>query len=92
MESEKFQELILDKFAKIFESQEKLSEKLSAEIQDVKNIQLRMETNLIEKSRGLFEFVSVQRTCNEELIERLDRIEAKVEVLQLETAHIRRVK
>lgn len=65
---------------------------VKAEIQEVKDIQLRMENSLTEKIDGLYEFVAVQRDTNKDMVERLDRIEAKVEVLQLETAHIRRVK
>ena len=102
MDNEKFQELMLDQFAKLFGKFESLSgefqglngkfDGLSGEFQELKDIQLRMESSLTEKAKGLYEFVEVQRDANKDVIERLDRIEAKVEVLQLETAHIRRVK
>ena len=113
MENEKFQELMLDQFAKLFGKFESLSgefqglrtelkgetqelngkfDGLSREFQELKDIQLRMENSLTEKAKGLYEFIEVQMDANKDVIERLDRIEAKVEVLQLETAHIRRVK
>jgi len=71
---------------------QEVNTKLSGQIQEVKGIQLRMENSLTEKAKGLYEFVAIQRDANKDMVERLDRIEAKVEVLQLETAHIRRVK
>jgi len=40
----------------------------------------------------LHDFRTTQEEVNKTVIERLDRIEVKVEVLQIETAHIRRVK
>ncbi len=54
--------------------------------------QLLMENEIIEKVRGLYDFREVQNDINEKVINTLDRIEAKIDVLQLETAHIRRVK
>ena len=65
---------------------------LGQEIQGVKEIQLRMEATMIDKFRGLFDSRDLQNNAIKDMTERLDRIEAKVEVLQLETAHIRRVK
>jgi len=65
---------------------------LENKIDKVDSNQLRMENELTEKIRGLYDFREVQNDINERLISTLDRIEAKVDVLQLETAHIRRIK
>ena len=79
------QDLLVDQFAKMFKKQVELSK----EIQEVKDIQLRMESDLTERAKG---FNLLQRDTNRDVAESLNRIEAKVDVLQLETAHIRRVK
>ncbi|NLC47619.1 MAG: hypothetical protein GX766_10880 [Firmicutes bacterium] len=52
----------------------------------------RMETELTEKVRALFDFREVQNDINERIISALGRIEAKLDVLQMETAHLRRIK
>ncbi|OLN33830.1 hypothetical protein DSOL_0008 [Desulfosporosinus metallidurans] len=53
---------------------------LKQDIQEVKDIQLRMETELTEKFDSLCEIMSVQKDFNKDILERLDRIEAKIEV------------
>jgi ABC-type phosphate transport system auxiliary subunit len=65
---------------------------LETKIDKIDSNQLRMENELTEKIRGLYDFREVQNDINERIVSTLDRIEAKVDVLQLETAHIRRVK
>lgn len=52
----------------------------------------RMENELTEKVRALFDAREVQNDINERIISALGRIEAKLDVLQMETAHLRRVK
>ena len=54
--------------------------------------QVRMENELTEKVRSLFDAREVQNDVNERIVSTLERVEAKVDVLQLETAHLRRVK
>ena len=88
MENDKFQEFMGDQFAKMFQEMQKVKD----DVQGVKDIQLRMENDLNDKVGKVFDFLDVQRDVNKEIVEGLDRIEVKVEVLQLETAHIRRVK
>lgn len=97
MENNKFQEFMGDQFAKMFQEMQKVSgelQKVKDDVQGVKNIQLRMENKLNDKVGKVFESIEGQRDVSKEIVERLDRIEVKVEVevLQLETAHIRRVK
>ena len=55
-------------------------------------IESRIENEVIEKIRALFDAREVQQDVNQRVISTLDRIEAKIDVLQLETAHIRRLK
>ena len=65
---------------------------LVSNVNKLSESQVRMENELTEKVRALFDAREVQNNINERIITSLDRIEAKVEVLQLETASIRRVK
>jgi exonuclease VII large subunit len=59
---------------------------------DITRLETRMENEVIEKIRGLYDFREVQQDTNQNIISILGRIEAKIDVLQMETAHIRRVK
>ena len=65
---------------------------LKAGLQEVNDRQTVMKTEFKEKFGSLFDFIDVQRNVNLEVIERLERVETKIEVLQMETAHIRQVK
>ncbi|WP_235811146.1 hypothetical protein [Syntrophomonas wolfei] len=65
---------------------------LETKVDKVDASQVRMENELTEKVRALFDAREVQNDINERIIMALGRIEAKVDVLQLETAHLRRVK
>ena len=55
-------------------------------------LETRMETEVVDKIHGLFDARNVQNDVNQRIISTLDRLETKVDVLQMETAHIRRVK
>lgn len=81
MTDKEFQELVI-----------KQLQALNEKINKVDTNQVRMENELTEKIRGLYDFREVQNDVNERIISTLDRLEAKVDVLQLETAHLRRVK
>ena len=65
---------------------------LSTDVKQIQESQVRMESELTEKISGLYDFRQVQDDVNEGIKSSLERIEAKVDVLQLETAHLRRVK
>jgi hypothetical protein len=65
---------------------------VKADIQGVKESQARLENDLTTKITALFDARECQKDVNNRVLDTLERIEAKVEVLQLETAHIRRVK
>lgn len=88
MENDKFQDLVLKQLSALTEGQNELTK----EVVELRQSQARMENELTEKVRALFDAREVQNDVNERLISTLGRIEAKVDVLQLETAHLRRVK
>lgn len=88
MDSEKFQELILHQFEQLNTRLEKLETK----IDKIDASQIRTENELIDKIRGLYDFREVQNDVNERIINTLGSIETKIDVLQIETANIRRVK
>jgi hypothetical protein len=77
---------------KMLESMNERMGNLESKIDKIDANQVRMENELTEKVRALFDAREVQNGINERIITTLDRIEAKVDVLQLETAHLRRVK
>jgi hypothetical protein len=52
----------------------------------------RIEHDYGEKLSALFDAREVQADVNEKILSTLGRIEAKMDVLQMETAHIRRIK
>lgn len=59
-------------------------------INEIHESQIRMESELTDKIHGLYDAREVQLDSNKEIIERLNSIEAKVDVLQIETASVRR--
>lgn len=95
MENDKFQELVIQQLEKMNSRMDKIDTRfdgIEAKVDKIDASQVRMETDLTEKVRGLYDAWVVQNEFNEKVIQTLDRIEAKVDVLQLETAHLRRVK
>lgn len=88
MDNEKFQELVLQQFQQLNTHFDKLETK----VDKIDASQVRMENELTEKVRSLFDAREVQNDVNEKMLYSLNRIEAKVDVLQMETANIRRVK
>lgn len=69
---------------------------IKSEISDVKagqeKLELRIECELIDKVKALFDAREVQNEINDRVITALGRIENKIDVLQLEAAQIRRIK
>lgn len=105
MDNEKFQDLVLKKLDLLDTMQGDITnlninlvkvetrlDNLASKVDKIDAGQVRMETELTEKVRALFDAREVQNDVNERIISALERIEAKVDVLQLETAHLRRVK
>lgn len=65
---------------------------LQAQITKLSENQARMEISLTERIDGLYDFRETQKDINKEIITRLDRIETKVDKLELETSHVRLIK
>ena len=91
MDNEKFQELVLKKFELLDTLAHDVSN-LNSKVDKIDASQVRMENELTEKVRALFDAREVHNDVNEKMLYSLNRIEAKVDVLQMETANIRRVK
>lgn len=53
-------------------------------------LEIRIENEVIDKIRALFDARSVQEDVNNRIFSTLERIETKIDVIQLETAHVRR--
>ena len=60
--------------------------------EDVVKIETKIENEVIDKVRALFDNREVQAEINDKIQSTLTRIETKIDVLQMETAHIRRIK
>ena len=56
---------------------------------ELKQSQMRMEDNLTKKITALFDAREVQKDINIDIVRSLRRVEAKIDVLQMETAHLR---
>lgn len=79
-----------------------LMEKMYNEITDIKNqmatkediviVETKIENEVIDKVRALFDNREVQAEFNDKIQSTLNRIETKIDVLQMETAHFRRIK
>ena len=81
---------------KTLQQHSKTLEHHGTQLESLQKGQLRLETRIesevIEKIRGLYDDREVQQDTNQRITSTLERIEAKVDVLQMETAHVRRVK
>ncbi|GAB6155692.1 hypothetical protein JCM17380_44430 [Desulfosporosinus burensis] len=60
--------------------------------QNVAKIITVVEHDIPQKIEAIFDFREIQIEHNQKTGQALERIEAKVEVLQLETSHLRRIK
>ena len=60
--------------------------------QNVAKIITVVEHDIPQKIGAIFDFREIQIDHNQKTGQALERIEAKVEVLQLETSHLRRIK
>lgn len=60
--------------------------------EDISRVESRIESEVVDKIRALYDNREVQNDLNEKISNTLNRIEAKVDVLQMETAHLRRIK
>lgn len=106
MTNEEFQTLVLQQFQAITHELKNLNQQvgnietdvfsLKSDVTDLKKGQLhletRMENEVIEKVRGLYEFREVQTDVNERILATLDRIEAKIETHDIQISILDRTK
>ena len=104
MDNEKFQDLMLDQFAKMFkefqvmkDSQIRMESRLDnveSELSEVKQSQARMETDFGKKLDVLYyDWRETQKQFNEEVKTELKNLGTKVEALQMEsTKHEQEIK
>ena len=89
-------EKVMEMLAKILEGQKDIQNELKQEIREVSSkvdkLEMRMENEVSDKIKILFDVRQVQNETITNISETLNRVEAKLDVLQLETAHIRRIK
>lgn len=108
MDNEKFQDLMMDQFAKLFNEVQRVNTELQdfkrevrtefsevkSEIATVKESQIRMETEFGNKLDVLYiDWRETQKQFNEEVKTELQILDTKVEALQMEsTKHDQEIK
>lgn len=89
---EKGQQELRQDAQELRQGQQELRQGLSKLENRVDKLEIRLENEVIGKINALFDEREVQKDINQQMFNTLRRIEAKIDVLQMETAHIRRVK
>jgi len=102
LDSKKFQQLMLEHMAKITQELSDLKggqdelrhghNELRQGHDELRQAVARIEYQHGEKLAMLFDAREVQNSVNEKILSILGHIEAQLDVLQKETAHIRRIK
>lgn len=82
----------MDILSKILENQTETNSQLKELTSQVQKIEMKVENDLGYKIKALYDAREVQNEKNETIINTLERIETKIETLQMETAHVRKVK
>ena len=88
MEEQKFQELVLKQLEQLTHGQTTMQ----GDITKLRQSQARMESDFGAKITALFDAREVQQEVNQRIFSSLDRLEAKVDILQMETAYLKRIK
>ncbi len=83
---------IMDLLGKILENQTETNSQLKELTSRVQKIETKVENDLGYNIKALFEAREVQNEKNDTIINALERIETKIEILQMETAHVRKIK
>lgn len=83
---------VMDLLGKILENQTETNSQLKELTSRVQKIEAKVENNLGYKIKALFDTSEVQNEKNDTIINALERIETKIEILQMETAHVRKIK
>lgn len=85
-------EKIMDLLGQILEKQTETNHQLKELSNRVQQIEINIENDLGSKVKALFDAREVQSHKNDTMINVLQRIENQLETLQIETAHLRKVK
>lgn len=88
-------EKVIEMLGKLLEGQTKLSSdiaRVESNMARMESNMARMESDLGSKIGALFDAQKVQHEVSERILGRLDQLEAKVDKLELQTAHVRLVK
>ncbi|AFV02973.1 hypothetical protein UNSWDHB_162 [Dehalobacter sp. UNSWDHB] len=83
---------VMDLLGKILENQTVTSSQLKQLTSRVQKIETKVEHDLGHKIKALFDAREVQNEKNDTIINTLERIETKIEILQMETTHVRKIK
>lgn len=83
-------DLIVNKLVGLAEGQGNLESRMDKLETRMTSLEVKIESQVVEKLSGLFDDRQVQNESIEELKSATARIEAKVDVLQLETTHLRK--
>ena len=65
---------------------------MQGNISELRQIVVRMENNLTTKITALFDAREAQQEVNERIITSLEKLEKKVDFLEMETARLKRIK
>lgn len=71
---EKFQEFLMQQFNKL----DNRLDAIEAKVDQIDNSEIRMENEITDKIRSLYDAREVQSEVNERIISTLDRLEAKL--------------
>ncbi|MGI6120052.1 MAG: hypothetical protein ACOYIB_05720 [Desulfosporosinus sp.] len=83
---------VMDLLGKILENQTETNSQLKELTSRVQKFEAKVENDLGYKIKALFDAREIQNEKNDTIINALERIETKIEILQMETAHMRKVK
>ncbi|TCL74186.1 hypothetical protein EDC14_1004124 [Hydrogenispora ethanolica] len=89
MENEKFQNLVIETLAKMTQDMTEMKADISSlktDVDQFKTADVRIENDLGEKVRALFDAREVQLDVNDRIIESLSRIESKIDRLSLKVS------
>jgi len=90
--TDKMDEKVIKMLAKIIEGQNELKQEIREVSTKVDKLEMRMGNEAIDRIKILFDAREIQNEAIANISETLNRVEVKLDVLQLETAHICRIK
>lgn len=85
-------EKIMDLLGKIIENQTETNSHLKELTSRIQKVEMNVENDLSYKIKALFDAREIQNDKIDVINKSLERIEVKIETLQLETVHVRKAK